>query len=535
MSLRFSLPTLLIVAFCLPASAALAQEVLSTGTPAAAKVIEVSVFGRPSTAFSKKPVNTTEELLTGLMGTRDDLVAILDEVKSQTSGSWDSAGLADGIINSVRQGNVKEASFPVGTELDWMASRKYRKPRVLWNIRWKGKEAFDAWIVETQQDNMIYTFVIPKKCMNLSMSTKDDSLKPRMAVVPPTCSLDANWSLPSNDVTVKLEATGADTVVMSGLEGTGPSWTFQAPSEGSHTFSATVTNAAGEATCSDSVTVTWPEPNCTLSATLTDERSGASEVRASGEFDDITLFTALPNGAAGSAPTSAGARVWTYDPRDDGRRAGVYTFSGDVRNRFGKTAQCTAASYEVPRLEKWIVRGFGGRYDGDAESVLVNTPTLREKSWVDAGQVFGASIEYKPTDKLGVELGVMFAKQDAHWEYDDPTRWLMDEESLKTRILTLGVNWHLLDPAAPVDLFIGPFVGQASFNNLDFADGSLTRRVDYDSEVIFGAQLGLGVPFGDSPVSFQAGIKYLQLDAEDDNFNLGIDPLIATAGIGIRF
>lgn len=515
------------IATSLLAGAAFAQP---TNAP-----IDVTVVGRPSTAFSKKPVNTTDDLLAGLTANHADLVAILEDVKANTGATWDSTGLVDGIINSVRQGNVKETMLPVGMELDWMASRKYRKPRVLWNVRWKGKEALDSWVVETQQDNMIYTFVIPKKCMNLSMNTKDEALKPRLAVLPPSCTIDANWSLPSNDVTVSLEAKGADSVVLTGLEGEGPSWTFQAPSEGTHTFSATVKNVAGEATCSDSVTVTWPSPSCSLSATLTDERSGAGEIRAAGDYDEITLFTALPNGAAGSAPKAAGDRAWTYDPRDDGRQAGVYTISGDVKNRFGKTAQCTPASYEVPKLEKWIVRGFLGRYDGDDESVLVNTPTLREKSWVDAGKVFGASVEYKPTDKLGIELGVMLADQDAHWEFDTESVWLMDEQSLDTRIFTLGVNWHLLDPAAAVDLFVGPYVAFASYDTLEFRDGSLGRTIDYDNETTFGAQLGLGVPFGDSPVSFQAAIRYIALDADDENFDLGIDPLIGTVGIGFRF
>lgn len=501
------------------------------------KVIEIEVLGRPSTSFAKRPVNTQEELLKGLEANRADVIAVLTEVATKTGGTWDSTVLGDAIINSVRQGNVEAASFPTGYELDWMASRKYRKARVLWNTRWVGKQPFEAWLVKVEHDNIGYTFIIPKKCMNLSMTTRDEKLKPFVVVPPvppPTCSLDANWSLPSNDVTVAVSGK-YDTISVAGLDGMGPNWTFQAPSEGVHTFTATAKNVTGEVTCSDSVTVTWPVPNCALSASLTDDRTGASQISASGEFDEITLFTALPNGAAGSAPKAAGDRSWTYDPRDDGRQAGVYTFSGDVKNRFGKTAQCSTASVDVPKLEKWVVRVFGGPWQADDESVLVNTPTLREKSWVDNGVVFGASVEYKPTDKLGVELGIMMAKQDAHWEYDDPTRWLMDEDTLDTRVLTLGVNWHLLDPTGNLDLFIGPFIGHASFSSLDFVDGPLARSVDYDSDVTFGAQLGLGVPFGDSPVSFQAGIKYMALDADDDNFDLALDPLIATAGLGFRF
>lgn len=517
---------------------ALAATVLLTapviGADTTSGIIEVELLGRPSTAFSKKPVNTAEELTMGLTANREDLIAILNEVKAHSSETWDATRLVDSLINSARQGNVESAMLPVGRKLDWMASRKYRKPRVLWNVKWVGKQPIDAWLVEAEDDNTIYTFVIPKQCMNLSVISEDETLRPRPKVLPPTCELDASWSLPSNDVVVKVSGS-YDTVTVEGLEGAGPSWTFQAPSEGQHTFTATARNAAGEVTCTDSVAVTWPNPTCTLSASLTDERTGAGEIRASGEFDEITLFTQLPNGAAGSTPTSAGQNTWTYDPRDDGRRAGTYTFTGDVRNRFGKTAQCTPASYDVPKLDKWTVRVFGGPYDADDRSTPVDTATLRDSVWVDKGKLFGASIEYKPTDKLGIEAGFMLADQDAHWMYDSTTQWLMDEESLDTQIIALGVNWHLLDPASTVDLFVGPFVGFVSFDDIDFADGNQVRNVDFDSETTFGAQLGLGIGFGESPVSFQASIKYLNLDADDDVFDLGLDPLVGTVGLGFKF
>lgn len=123
--------------------------------------IRVSILGS-SNRFSQ-PVNTV-----------DDLHAMANANRSQITHVLAMAGLANistQVLDSLTSGHVTVVTIVPGTHINWMAVKRAGRPVVLQNVRWTGRQPFDAWQFAVRAGGTTYDFIVPMVCGNLSLLT----------------------------------------------------------------------------------------------------------------------------------------------------------------------------------------------------------------------------------------------------------------------------------------------------------------------------------------------------------------------------
>jgi hypothetical protein len=85
--------------------------------------------------------------------------------------------VTDQFLKAIAEGTVKDTSVPVGSTMEWMASRiaGNLRPHLLRNVTWAGKKPFDAFEIVIDDMNRTYTFWIPKVCGNVAMGLNEPS------------------------------------------------------------------------------------------------------------------------------------------------------------------------------------------------------------------------------------------------------------------------------------------------------------------------------------------------------------------------
>jgi outer membrane protein W len=123
--------------------------------------INVSVLGS-SNRFSQ-PVRTV-----------DDLRAMANANRNQLTHVMMMAGLANistQVLDTLIAGHVTETTIAPGSHFYWMAMKRAGRPVVLQNVRWTGRQPFEAWQFAVRANGTTYGFVVPKVCGNLSLLT----------------------------------------------------------------------------------------------------------------------------------------------------------------------------------------------------------------------------------------------------------------------------------------------------------------------------------------------------------------------------
>src|ERR1051326_3240612 len=118
------------------------------------------------------------------MPTVSDLRAMVDTNRNQIANVLALAGighLSTQILDTLADGNVTDATIPPDTHLEWMALKRSGTPALLRNVRWAGKQSFDAYEFTVDAAGYTYTFVVPKVCGNLSLVSRNASA---VAVIP---------------------------------------------------------------------------------------------------------------------------------------------------------------------------------------------------------------------------------------------------------------------------------------------------------------------------------------------------------------
>jgi hypothetical protein len=173
------------------------------------------------------------------------------------------------------------------------------------------------------------------------------------------------------------------------------------------------------------------------------------------------------------------------------------------------------------------------------------------RTWLlDGGTALGLEAEYRFRPWFGLSFGAMLQRHELHFMLDTPDVWLMDDDDLDGITLFAGPLFHLT-PDRRVDIFLGPMVAYTDWQSVDLAIGPtaapLSSRVaaDFDSELSFGFQAGVDIPFKrDGRWGLYAGLMYFDLDAEADDdgqfpfadaFTLGIDPVSLNLGLSFDF
>ncbi|MEM7050341.1 MAG: OmpW family outer membrane protein [Acidobacteriota bacterium] len=197
--------------------------------------------------------------------------------------------------------------------------------------------------------------------------------------------------------------------------------------------------------------------------------------------------------------------------------------------------------------DRWTVRFFAS-YLETSGSLRDAGPgqTLEIDLSGDVG--FGAAIERRFGERWGVELSALTTEVESRVDLTGLNFEAVDVTDFRFVPVTLGLNYHV-DVGERADLYFGPLVGQASYGDLEaFVDvGFVTElgfdpgdRVELEDDIVYGAQIGLDLPVGESGWGFNSSLRYLvaELAGEDegpDDSTIDLDPLIATAGLSYRF
>ena len=85
--------------------------------------------------------------------------------------------VTDQFLKAIAEGTVRDTSVPVGSTMEWMASRSASnaRPHLMRNVTWNGKKPFDAFEIVIDDMNRTYTFWIPKVCGNVAVGRNEPS------------------------------------------------------------------------------------------------------------------------------------------------------------------------------------------------------------------------------------------------------------------------------------------------------------------------------------------------------------------------
>ena len=145
---------------------------------------------------------------------------------------------------------------------------------------------------------------------------------------------------------------------------------------------------------------------------------------------------------------------------------------------------------------------------------------------VQAGDELGyeAGFEWRLHKIVGLEASYLVAEHDI--ESEDATLATVDQQSL-----TAALNFHIL-PTKYFDFWVAPVASWVDWGDIEAEDGSAEEEAD--SEVAFGAAVGFDIGIGKT-FAITAGVRWLSVDISTETADLPVDPLIARAGIALRF
>ena len=501
---------------------------------------QITKLGGPN-AFSPVGASTATELGDLYEG---DLRADLDALFAAQG----LEGLSDRLIQEIRGTQVDDVTVEPGEEVLWMAYRKRGKEAQTTDARcWKGtkkESTFPAFSFKVPFKGQAYTFLVPKVCANIAL-TRAEPLPKAVCQVQVSCeemliSLSSEGSSPGAAVTM-TGPTGTES-----LDASANSWTRDARTRGaSYEFSVSVASdnenysegCSAEASLSHEAVETClpPLPSVTFVPDVYEVKAGDPvDVGLEGNWDRLETSAVNEDGEAVAIPGTLPGILTFEDP-------GVYTLSAVALNALDEEADDTA-EVTVKRPIWFTARVFGAQIapDGDhANQSFMRTDGLEERRSTRLAKGFGAGVNFEIhfNDRVGLDLGIMKGSMEDHFMVDIADYWGMDEKNLDFFTVQLGPNFHLT-PDTPVDLYVGPFIALMNYDNVSFDLGGERYNHNVGDETTFGAQIGLDVPFGDSPVGLHAIVRYMDSTAEFSaapDFNIDTSPFIYGVGLSFSF
>jgi hypothetical protein len=129
-----------------------------------------------TTRFSQ-PLRTVDDLHAMVVANRSAIRSVM-----VMAGYGDvSAQLADGFSVS----EVTDTTITPGARFLFMALKRGGAPAVLRNVRWAGRDSFDAFQFKVTAGGYVYTFIVPKVCGNFSLVSKVAAPVPSAPQPPP--------------------------------------------------------------------------------------------------------------------------------------------------------------------------------------------------------------------------------------------------------------------------------------------------------------------------------------------------------------
>jgi len=129
-----------------------------------------------TTRFSQ-PLRTVDDLHAMVVANRSAIRSVM-----VMAGYGDvSAQLADGFSVS----EVTDTTITPGSRFLFMALKRGGAPAVLRNVRWSGRDSFDAFQFKVTAGGYVYSFIVPKVCGNFSLVSKVSTPVPSAPQPPP--------------------------------------------------------------------------------------------------------------------------------------------------------------------------------------------------------------------------------------------------------------------------------------------------------------------------------------------------------------
>ena len=193
---------------------------------------------------------------------------------------------------------------------------------------------------------------------------------------------------------------------------------------------------------------------------------------------------------------------------------------------------------------EWQARFSGLWVDPDVGFFDLDEAGDRFETDADSGFGIGLGLERRLNHRLGLEAAIQIAEPELGLDAALAGIRFRASDRIRFDVFSLGLNFHLT-PDRAVDLYVGPVLAYVSFGDLSIdttvGDG-LRVREDFDSDDDFalGAQIGADVGLGSGRWSLNLAARWLDttLEVTDDEgevTDLGFEPLILSAGFGVRF
>ena len=160
---------------------------------------------------------------------------------------------------------------------------------------------------------------------------------------------------------------------------------------------------------------------------------------------------------------------------------------------------------------------------------------------------FGLGLEYKASRRIGLALDVIASEVGSDdLDEDDVGTGPGAELTYRSTPILAGVNFHLT-PNRRADFYLGPVLAYVPSSEIDlefrdFPPGPILGSsliVETESEIAWGARIGVDVALGSGRSFFTAGATYLASDVsieeDGDEESTSLDPLVVQVGFGVRF
>ncbi len=508
------------------------------------------------TAFTRTPVSSPEDLYNQLDQHRAELVAIMDE--------HGLAHLTDKLYAAVKSGNgLSERNLVRGERFEWMTFRKRSGPEAFGPMCVAAKKTYSAYEIELTE--------VEEHPAKATCALKVSG----GACVEDEIRVDASGS--SDGVMVEMMGPGGSKSVVSGGSTTWQglpaapgaySFTAKAQAQGTkkvttHTFvipkvclnlayiGMTMEEKPGDVdTCSTEAKVDVADCAVSLSVSADPaevKRRKSIQVDVSGVYDAVTVTFEDEDGNPAEAQDADGNAIseLTESGPISFRKAGTYTLKGSAvrcENLPGKCAkQATSDTTVEVKGGAWTARFFGLRLDPDDGKInrqIVRPDGLSERSVLslDSGVGGGAGLEYHFNDRVGLEGTVLYVPLGSQLFFDVGIDWAQNEDDVEMLAFLIGPNFHLT-PDKNVDFYIGPFVGIADLSSTSYRVLGEIQRRSLDADTVFGVQLGLDIPFGESGWAVHLGARYfdMSVETEEDGPEIAADPIGFEAGFAYSF
>jgi opacity protein-like surface antigen len=168
----------------------------------------------------------------------------------------------------------------------------------------------------------------------------------------------------------------------------------------------------------------------------------------------------------------------------------------------------------------WHLRVFAAGFDPDLDETVPaeNPDEVRVTGRTDLG--FGASLEYRFSDRFGLEFGAIWGSPEVELSVDIPDYGHLSlTDAMSTNVITVDLDFHLTPNSRAFDVYLGAGIANVNFGNLHFVDpDGDPLDIKADGELTWSVKAGVDIALGEnSRWAAVGGIRYIDSDIEVSN------------------